>query len=109
MEKISENQNIHNMMKYNQPVGRLRDRAPSLLAGRFELERRRYIQWKKHLPALTKSFRFRLANGSVTWKFIRGIEILFCRRIESKAFQTYLLVSLRIPHDAVIHTLSSTY
>ena len=42
MEKISENQNIHNMMKYNQPVGRLRDRAPSLLAGRFELERRRY-------------------------------------------------------------------
>ena len=43
MEKISENQNIHNMMKYNQPVGRLRDRAPSLLAGRFELGRR-YIK-----------------------------------------------------------------
>ena len=42
VEKISENQNIHNMVKYNQPVGRLRDRAPSLLAGRFELERRRY-------------------------------------------------------------------
>ena len=46
MEKISENQNIHNMMKYNQPVGRLRDRAPSLLAGRFEFERRRYIMTK---------------------------------------------------------------
>ena len=68
-----------------------------------------FYNGKKHLPALTESFRFRLANGSVTWKFIRGIEILFCRRIESKAFQTYLLMSLRIHHDEVIHTLFSTY
>ena len=68
------------MMKYNQPVGRLRDRAPSLLAGRFELERRRYMLTKQRIlfkiQEMTQANQRQLSNGlEVFWALVKYLRM----------------------------------